>query len=331
MNRGIKWITSFVVLTLTAAAGGQASQDASGKGSKELPATVFAVVGDETITVEQYQVNLHASIRQRFFHGNVPQEKLAALRDEVAKQLIDRALLHQEAKRRDITPDKAWVKQREEEISQQYQSSPQWEKNKVNLLKSLREQLNEDSMLKSLEADIKQVPVPSEDEVRQYYKTHMDKFTTPERIRASIILLKVDPWSPDTAWKAAFDEAARMIKQLREAGGKNFAELARLRSSDDSAGKGGDLGYIHKGMLSDEAQQVLDHMKVGDISEPVQLLKGIAIFRLDERVQPVVNTFKDSEERARGLLTREKGETAWEKFLAKLRANTQIRVNESVL
>ena len=119
--------------------------------------------------------------------------------------------------------------------------------------------------------------------------------------------------------------------QLREADGKNFAELARLRSSDDSAEKGGDLGYIHKGMLSDEAQQVLDQMKVGNISEPVQLLKGIAIFRLDERVQPVVNTFKDSEERARGLLAREKGEAAWEKFLAKLRANTQIRVNESVL
>ena len=84
-------------------------------------------------------------------------------------------------------------------------------------------------------------------------------------------------------------------------------------------------------MLTDEAQQVLDKMQVGEISEPVQLLKGIAIFRLDERDHPVVNTFDASEERARGLLAREKGEVAWENFLVKLRENTQIRVNESVL
>jgi len=332
MNRGVKWALSLlVVTTLTATAGGQAGQDDVGKENAELPATVFAIVGDETITVEQYQVNLHASIRQRFYHGNVPQEKLAALRDEVGRQLIDRVLLHQEAKRRDIKPDEAWVKQRVEEITQQYRSNPQWEEKKATLLNSLREQLTEDSMLSRLESDIKQVAAPSKEEIRQYYNAHKEKFTTPERIRVSIILLKVEPWSPDTAWQAAADEAKNLIKQLRENGGKNFAELARLRSGDDSASRGGDLGYVHKGMLTDEAQQVLDRMNIGDISEPVQLLKGIAIFRLDERVQPVVNTFDNSEERARGLLTREKGEVAWENFLAKLRANTQIRVNESVL
>ena len=198
-------------------------------------------------------------------------------------------------------------------------------------MQSLREQLSTDSMINRLESDIKQVPAPSDKEVRQYYKANMDKFTTPERIRVSIILLKVEPWSPDSAWKAAYDEATQMVKQLRDEGGKNFAELARLRSSDDSADKGGDLGYVHKGMLTDEAQQVLDKMQVGEISEPVQLLKGIAIFRLDERDHPVVNTFDASEERARGLLAREKGEVAWENFLVKLRENTQIRVNESVL
>ena len=189
----------------------------------------------------------------------------------------------------------------------------------------------EDSRLDRLESTVKQIPEPDDAEVMQYYKTHQDKFTTPERIRVSIILLKVEPWSPDTAWQAAHDEAVRLVKQLHSGKGHDFAELARLHSGDESAAKGGDLGYIHKGMLTDEAQHVLDKMKVGDISEPVQLLKGIAIFRLDERVKPVLNTFANSETRAHGLLMREKKELAWEKFLKGLHAGTQIRVNESVL
>ena len=129
---------------------------------------------------------------------------------------------------------------------------------------------------------------------------------------------------------AEYDEAMRLIKQLRSGTGNTFAELARLHSGDESAAAGGDLGYVHKGMLTDEAQHILDHMNAGDISEPVQLLKGIAIFRLDERIKPALNTFDDSEIRARGLLTRENQELAWEKFLEGLRASTPIRVNESI-
>jgi len=320
-----------VVFAGNAAAAEQQDRDEADKANKQLPATVFAIVGDETITLEQYQVNLHASIQQRFFHGNVPQEKLAAIRSEVARQLIDRLLLRQEAKRRGLKPDDSWVKQREDEISQRYRSNLQWEENKEHLLTTLRQQLAEDSVLNRLESAVRQVPGPANEEVMQYYKTHTDKFTTPERMLVSMILLKVEPWSPDTAWQAAHDEARRLIKQLRSGEGNNFAELARLHSSDESATAGGNLGYVHKGMLTDEAQRVLDQMDVGDISDPVQLLKGIAIFRLDERVKPVLNTFADSESRARGLLTREKQERAWENFLEELRVNTQTRVNESVL
>jgi parvulin-like peptidyl-prolyl isomerase len=332
MNKGIiRVLFMAVVFAGNAAAAEQSAREAIGQANEPLPATVFATVGEETITLEQYQVNLHASVQQRFFHGSVPKEKLAALRSEVARQLIDRVLLRQEAKRRGITADDAWIRQREDEIVQRYRSSPQWQENKEKLLTTLREQLTEDSKLNRLESAIKQVPEPGDEEVMQYYKTHQGKFTTPERIRVSIILLKVEPWSPDTAWQAAHDEAIRLVKQLRSGEGPDFAELARLHSGDESAARGGDLGYLHKGMLTDEAQHVLDRMNVGDISEPVQMLKGIAIFRLDERVKPVLNTFADSKTRAHGLLMREKKELAWEKFLEGLRAGTRIRMNESIL
>ncbi len=333
MNGGInRAFLLVVVLAATASAGEMQGHDGIRWEKAQLPESVFAIVGDETITLEQYQVNLHASIKQRFFHGNIPQDKLDALRGEVAGQLIDRVLLRREAKRRGLAPDSAWVKQREDEISQRYRASPQWEKNKQDLLATLRAQLEEDSLIDHLESLVKeQVPAPSDEEVHRYYKTHQDRFTTPERMRVSIILLKVEPWSPDTAWQAAIDEARRLIAQLRDGGGHDFAELARFHSSDESAEAGGDLGYVHKGMLTDEAQQVLDKMHVGDISEPVQLLRGIAIFRLDERDEPVLNSFEDSAKRAQGLLIRERKEQVWGEFLEALRANTRIRVNESML
>ena len=326
----IKILLIAALFTGFVTAGEPQGHDEAIEADRPLPATIFATVGDETITLEQYQVNLHATIQQRFFHANAPEEKLAAVRKDVARQLIDRVLLRQEAKRRGLKPDTAWIHQREEEITQPYRASPQWQGNRENILTTLREQLAEDSLLNQLESAIKEIAEPGAAEVQQYYKKHPDKFTTPERLRVSMILLKVEPWAPGLAWQAAKDEAQRLIRQLRSGQGGDFAELARLHSSDESAASGGDLGYVHKGMLTDEAQQVLDHMDVGGISGPVQLLKGIAIFRLDERVKPVLNTFADSEVRTRGLLAREKTELAWERFLEELRARTRVRVNESV-
>jgi parvulin-like peptidyl-prolyl isomerase len=197
------------------------------------------------------------------------------------------------------------------------------------VLADARRQLNDDSVIHQLKQQVEDVPAAEAGAVREYYRAHPDKFTTPERVRVSMILLKVEPWAPGAAWAAAEEEAGRLREKLGQ--GADFAELARLHSADASAEHGGELGYIHRGMFSAETQGVIDGLAPGSLSAPVRLLQGYALFRLDERVPPRLNEFAQAEERARGLLRREQQEAAWEAMRAGLRKNARIEIDEAVL
>jgi len=293
-----------------------------------VPAAL-ATVGGTVITAEEYLVNLQAGIRQRYFHGQVPDEALAALRREVAQSLIDRVLLTEEGRRRGIKPDGEWVDAQLKELDERFGADARWQSVREETLREGRGRLEEDSVVRQLRRQVEAVPAADSAAVREYYRSHPDKFTTPERVRVSMILLKVEPWAPGASWEAAQEEAARLAERLR--GGADFSDLARLHSADPSAERGGDLGYVHRGMFSEETQGVIDALKPGGLSAPVRLLQGFAIFRLDERVPPQLNDFAQAEARVRDLLQRERQEAAWEGMLADLRGRASVEINETVL
>ncbi|MDX1252879.1 MAG: peptidylprolyl isomerase [Gammaproteobacteria bacterium] len=315
---------SVVIVLMAALAAGAVRAGEGGVASGAQPP--FAVVGGEAIPMEVYQAALHEGARRRFFHGAPSPEQLAAWRREVGEELIDRVLLRQEAKRRGLAADEAAVAARLAQIEEKFRERAQWQSERAQALPRLRARLEEDELLERLEAEVRRVPEPGAEEVRKYYQAHPDKFTAPERMKVSLILLKVEPSAPAAAWKAAEEEAARLVERLRQ--GADFADLARLHSGDASAGKGGDLGYIHRGMLAKEAQQALDGLKPGEIAAPLVLLRGVAILRLDERVAPVLGGFDASRQRARDLLARERGGGAWQALVERLRKETPVVVNE---
>jgi parvulin-like peptidyl-prolyl isomerase len=286
---------------------------------------IFAIIGGTVVPRDEFENNLHAGIRQRFFHGKVPEAELASFRREVASALIDRVLLLQEAERRGIKPDEAWVAAR----LRQWERRIAFASDPDQARAVLRSQLEGDSAIDQLRQSVENISAPDRAAMLAYYKGHADKFTTPERLRVSLILLKVEPWSSTTVWQGAYEEARRIVAKLRQ--GARFEDLARLHSADESAARGGDLGYIHKGMLADEAQKVVDGMKPGELSDPIQTLQGYAILRLDERVAPALNDFDRAETRVRELLSRELREQAWQAMLAGLRERTDIRVNNAVI
>ncbi len=290
---------------------------------------IVAVVGDEAITAEEYQVNLQAAYRQRFFHGKVPQAQEEAFRREVIDALVERILLRKEARRRGLEPDAVWVAGQMERIEGRYKSLPRWEAQRDVLMEGLKRQLEEQNLIERLRREVESQVKLEDEAVLQYYRAHPDIFTTPQRVRVSTILLKVEPWAPETSWQAAADEARRLLEKLDK--GADFSDLAHLHSGDESAARGGDLGYVHAGMLSSEAQAVVDGLAPGEVSEPVRLLRGYALFRLEARTPARLNAFAKVEERARSLLLRERKKQAWQETLAGLRKNTPITINEALL
>ena len=287
----------------------------------------IAIVGDERISLTHYVGALRKGMRERFYHGKIPEEKLKKFRKEVAEKLVDRQLAIQEAKRRGIKPDMAEIRKNVDKFDQKFKKDPQWQKERVVVLKQYEERLKGDSLARQLEKQVRSIPAPTNDQLRAYYSQHKDLFTTPKRVRVHLILLKVDPSSPSAVWQQAREEANDILNRIKK--GSDFEDLARIHSSDKSAQNGGDMGYIHSGMLGENAQKVLDIMEPGEVSAPVILLEGIALFRLDDRQKPELNPLKSVRERAISLYIRDQSDKAWNDLIAKLRKNTKIVYNDA--
>lgn len=290
-------------------------------------AGVFAKVGDTVILQKDFDGALAAAARKKFYHGKVPEGGVAVLQREVGDTLVANALLLREARRRGLKPDDAAIRQTLQEYEQRYRANKRWQQTRAQVVPLLTKRLQEESLLNTLEASVRNVAPPDVRQIREYYAAHPEKFTEPEQLRLSVILLKVDPSSPSAVWKKADEEARDMVKQLRA--GAGFAALARVKSGDASSKNGGDLGYLHHGMLPEAAEKTVDKLKPGDVSEPVNLLEGVAVFRLIDRTPSKLTVFEAAKDRARDLWLRDRRENAWKMLLVRLKKETPVRVDES--
>jgi parvulin-like peptidyl-prolyl isomerase len=318
---------AFAALHASAADKPQPAPKAAPQQAVPAPAAPFAKVGDTVITHQEYDAAFAQAARGKFYHGKPPEGEVARLQREVGQQLVDDILLAREAKRRKIQPDAAAVQKTIASYDERYKDSAQWKTSREQLLPGLKAKLERDNVSEQLTKQVKAVADPTPAQLEQYYQAHKDKFTSPEQVHLQIILLKVDPSSPQAKWDGAMEEGKAIAARLKK--GTDFAELAKLHSGDPSAEKGGDMGYVHQGMLPDPAQKAIDKLKPGELSEPVALMEGIALFKLQGRKPPVLNPLETVRERCKDLYLRDKGEEQWNALVARLRKDNPVKFDES--
>ena len=330
MTRLQHFLSKFPVLVLSLASASlvfaQGAQSAPAA-SNANPAATFAKVGNQVITQDEYAAAFNAAARAKFYHGKPPDSELAALQREVADQMVTRILLINEVKRKGIKPNAAEIDKQVQAYERRYAGNEQWTKNKNKMLPPLVARLEQDDMLAQIEKTVRAGAKVSEDQVKAYFAANPDKFTEPEQLRTSVILIKVDPSSPSAVWAKADETVQALGKRARA--GEDFAALARQYSADGSSRQGGDMGYLHVGMLPDGTQDVLTKLKPGEISSSLRLLEGFAVFKLADRKAAKKHDYGYVKVRASELAQREQGNVAWAAFTANLKAKTPIQIDES--
>ena len=106
--------------------------------------------------------------------------------------------------------------------------------------------------------------------VQGAYDAFVASFEGQEEVRARHILL-------------ATEEEALVVKAELE-GGRDFAELAREKSTDPSAQQnGGDLGFFSRGMMVPPFEAAAFVLEVGATSEPVQSDFGWHVIKVEDK------------------------------------------------
>jgi parvulin-like peptidyl-prolyl isomerase len=316
-----------VCAPLIAPAGAQAAPPAVA--ATPAPAAgVFATVGDTVISRTDYQRALSVAMRKKYYHAKPPEAEFARFQREVGDEVVNRVLLLAEARRRGIVPDREQIAAAVAGYDAQYAGSANWQANRAKMLAAVLPQLENESLLERLGQLVKWVPEPAEPVLRAYYERNPALFIEPEQVRLSVILLKVDPSSPQAVWDAAHAEGRQLHQRLLA--GADFGELARLHSGDRSAAAGGQMDYAHRGMLPEAMHGVVDKLQARDLSEPVQVLEGVAILRLDDRRPARQRAFEPVRPRAVELWQRDQAQARWTELIDTLRRGAAIRIDESL-
>ncbi len=130
-------------------------------------------------------------------------------------------------------------------------------------------------------------------DVEEYYEENAsDVGTVPEAFHVAGIVSA--PKVSEEVKRAAYDRLDAARAELDA--GASFEEVAARYSDDASAARGGDLGWITRGMMVPEFEEAVFALAVGEVSGVVPSRFGFHIIRLDERDEERV--------RARHILAR---------------------------
>lgn len=297
---------------------------------KQDPATerdpIFAKINDLTISTSEFQAIFKAAVRQKYYHGRVPAAELEEFRQQVVDDIVTQVLVHDKALQHGLRPDRKKIDEDIDAFILNNAANPELQAQRETVVPRLVATLERRDLLEQMEAKIKDLPAPEDAQVEQYYLDHPGKFTEPRRLRLSAILLKVPPFASEGTWIEA-ETVAGELKQRIEAG-VDFAVLAKEYSAHPSAVNGGDLGYLHQGVLEPEVQEKLEVLDLGELSAPMRVLEGIMLFRMDGVQSPELKSFDDVKNRAAGLLYREIQDSTWATYVDELRSTANVYVNE---
>ncbi len=171
------------------------------------------------------------------------------------------------------------------------------------------------SKLIELEVDKKVRLEP--DEAQKYYEAHKDEFMTPLLLRASHILVNNEA------------EAQTIKKELQA--GADFEELARSKSLDNTAIRGGDIGFFQKGQLLPEFEDVAFKMRKGEISDVFHTQFGYHVMKLTDRAEPALRDFKMVKGILEKQILNEKRTKVYKEFVQGLKKDAKVMIDEKVL
>jgi parvulin-like peptidyl-prolyl isomerase len=273
------------------------------------PAVVLARVGDETITVEEFTLEMARR------GGRIPGqfatvEQRRALLDEMIQQRAALAQARAEGLDRDL----------------EYRAT-------------IERMLTTQYLQAHLEPELEKIEVSAE-EIAAFYAAHQDEFLTPERIRVAWIFLgvsaKADAAQVEKVRQrlvAARDEASKLGAETR-----NFGAIARNISEDPATRYvGGEIGWIYLDQAEsyrwgpDVVRNSFALPAPGALSDVLRHEKGWYLLKLIEREEAKPTPIEKLSGGIRSRILKERREAARAAFYAHLLAGMTVNVDAARL
>lgn len=218
-------------------------------------------------------------------NGQIPAGKEQEARQFVLNQLITAELMYQLAQKTPVTDLNKKIDDAVARLKTRFKSEDEFRTGLAQqelTEKDLRELIRRNAFIENhIEQTIASKVKVTEQEAKEFYDKNPETFTMPEQVRASHILITVEPKASDADKKKARTKAADLLKQVKA--GADFGKLAQDNSGCPSSKQGGDLGYFSKGQMVKPFEDAAWALKPGEVSGVVETQFGYHIIKLTEK------------------------------------------------
>ena len=193
-----------------------------------------------------------------------------------------------------------------------------------------RKEIAEGVPITKLFKDLAKGNEATDEDVAKFYADHGKEFETPEQVRASHILIKVDDATNEVEKAAARAKIEGLLKQIRE--GADFAELAKAHSDCPSKEQGGDLGLFGRGQMVPAFEKAAFALATNEVSDVVETKFGFHIIKLAERREAEKSPLEDVAPMIKRYLEQEAQGKIVEEYVAKLieKIKPEVKVSDKI-
>lgn len=165
----------------------------------------------------------------------------------------------------------------------------------------------------------------SDEDLKNYYQTHPTAFGGEEEVRVRHIFLPLAEDASAAEVARATGAAEKVVQRL--AAGEDFAAVAREVSRGPGADEGGDLGWLRRGTIQKQLEDVALGLADGQVSRVVRAGPGLHLFKAEARRRGGAKSFEDAKEDIRNMLAQEQSASYRDQYVAELKRDAVIQLN----
>jgi hypothetical protein len=288
-----------------------------GKGMKMVLHVNGEIIEDSLIYKE---AELLRPSYERAFSDMEPRLREAQLIEWSKENVIERTLVRQYAKTYGPAISKDEMEKTLEEMGHRAGGKENLAKqfctsDDNKLMEAIELQMRIDRLMGNI---CKDVPQPSQGQIQKFYEANKEQFKTPEFIRAAHIVKHIN-WRTDEA--TALEILKKAQAELKA--GAVFENLAAKYS--DCPDNGGDLGYISRGQMVEEFDDIVFNLGTGQTSDIFRTRFGSHIAKVYDRKAPAYRGPEEVKDYITNELKKHMQTDAINAFIDKLKAKAEIK------
>ncbi|MFQ5700350.1 MAG: peptidylprolyl isomerase [Acidobacteriota bacterium] len=327
MNAGLSRALLIAVLAATACAPSTDRNVSADAVDAEMAISdVIAQVNGKPLSRSSYEQTLNF-LRKKIPRGDV--ERYISATREALDLIVNDELLYQEAQRLGLTAT-------DEAVEKEFKRVAKESGGEARFLQRLSGQglTVEESkrrMRKHLTIDgyvrdhITAGLTSTDEETLVYYNNHLEEFTPELWVRVQEILVRCARDANAELVEKSRERAQKIQEAIR--GGESFDKMAEEFSEGENAARGGDLGFIKRGVAPPEFEAIAFSIRPGEVSDVIRSDLGFHIIRVIDRRGGKVRRFEEVKDQCRARVLKEKQQAAIQAVVSRLRATADIQTN----